>query len=284
MDKNAVNRLGTASVMLLFLAGTLVAFFFFNWWMFAANFVVWIVANCYGVGTGYHRHFTHNSFETTKWNKRGMVIAGCLALQGSFLRWVAVHRLHHEHTDEPGDPHSPIDGALWAQWLWMLLPNPNIPANVIDVHAKGLVKDAFYRKMSELWWLPALTLCAIMFSAGYMFSGWQMGLSLVLGYMAQVFIGWQITWSVNSVTHMKELGYRKFETADDSRNNHLVAFLTFGEGYHNNHHAFPWSAKHGGYRNFDLNYLLIRSFERIKLARRIRVESKLFIPQPTLVE
>lgn len=283
-DKNALNRLGTAVVMLTFLFGTITAFFFFSWTSFSTNSIIWFIANCYGVGVGYHRLFTHESFETTLWVKRSMVVAGCLALQGSFLRWVAIHRQHHKFTDKDGDPHTPLHGAWWAQWFWMLLPNPAIKAFIIEENASELAKDEFYQFMSKYWWLPSVTLNILMFCIGWYYGGWQLGASLVLGYMAQVFIGWQITWSVNSITHMKRFGYRTFVTKDASRNNHLVAFFTFGEGYHNNHHAFPKSAKHGGYGNLDINYEVICLLEKFEKAKKIIVAPAVKIPQPVLVE
>lgn len=267
MGERSKTRLHTAIFMLLFNVGAICALFYFSWLGLALGFTVWFIANCPGVGVGFHRLLTHRGFETPKWVEYTLTFIGCLALQGSPTVWVAVHRIHHKYVEQEGkDPHTPREGVAWAQWLWMLLPNPPLEEEIIQRYAPDLAKDKFHQWMHKYWWLPSTLLGVIL-----LFAGWpNPSLFLWVG-VVPVAVGWQITWMVNSVTH--KWGSRRFDTPDDSTNNLFVAILTFGEGWHNNHHKYPTSARHGlVWWEIDMNYyfiLLLVLFERaenLKLA------------------
>jgi stearoyl-CoA desaturase (delta-9 desaturase) len=180
---------------------------------------------------------------------------------------VAVHREHHKFAEQPGlDPHTTDDGFWWAHLLWMVLPNPAMKDNILEEFAgPKLMEDRFHRIMHKVWWAPSLVVGAILLIAG-----WPSPSLLLWGVVVPVTLGWHITWMVNSVTH--KWGSRRFNTKDNSRNNWLVAMLTFGEGWHNNHHAHPVSARHGGmaWYEFDMNYLVIRGFEKLGMIRDIK--------------
>lgn len=268
MVKSSLNRLHTAVFMLIFNVSAIIALFYFSWEGLAVGFTVWLIANWPGVGVGFHRLLTHRGFVTPKWLEYTLTTLGCLALQGSPTRWVAVHRIHHKFVEQEGkDPHTPRDGMAWSQWLWMLKPNPAIEGDINIKYAPDLAKDKYHQIIHKLWWLPSLILGSFL-----LYIGWPNPSLLLWGAVVPVAIGWQITWMVNSVNH--KWGSKRFEINDDSTNNWIVAILTFGEGWHNNHHAYPNSARHGlAWYEVDMNYYLIRILEFFKLAKKLKLAS-----------
>ncbi len=207
-----------------------------------------------GVTVGYHRLLTHRSFKTPKWLEHGFAILGICCFQDTPARWVAVHRMHHAHSDDRPDPHSPRVSMFWSHIGWLLYVNRQTHSVAsLEKFAKDLLRDPFYLKLELSPWRQFMFSggqIVLYFLAGALFallsaSGWaaavQQGVSWVVwGVFLRVVIVWHITWSVNSLTHL--FGYRNYETGEDSRNNWLVALLSFGEGWHNNHHQDPSAA------------------------------------------
>lgn len=255
-------------------------------WFFSWTGVVICVLGTYvhgtlGIGLCYHRLLTHRGFVCPKWLEHSLAVIAVCAFQDTPARWVAVHRRHHEHADEPPDPHSPIIGFLWAHVGWLLFIGDDMERmHIYSRYARDVVRDPFYRRIDK----PAVYLGIIFaswlvyFGAGVLIElalggtteeAVQFGFSLVVwGVFLRTVIVWHTTWSVNSVTHL--WGYRNYETDEDSTNNFLVGLLSNGEGWHNNHHADPRSARHGHkWWEFDLTYLTIRLLGRLGLARDI---------------
>ncbi len=243
--------------------GAIAAFFFFSWSALAVTAVLWVLGQNVGIGMSYHRLLTHRGYTTPKWVEYIMAVCGTLALQGGPIYWVAVHRLHHQLTDRPGDPHSPRDGKWWSHTGWILQGTLRNRNALLMRYAPDLTRDAFYVWLSRYHWVPVTLIGVGLYFAG----GWPW---VFWGVFLRVTLGLHVTWLVNSATHI--WGSRRFDTRDDSRNNWWVALLTGGEGWHNNHHAHPVSARHGmAWYEIDVNYLGIRLLGFLGLARRIKV-------------
>ena len=240
------------------------ALFFFSW----QNLVIMLVGNwivgSLGVGLGYHRLLTHRSFKAPKWLEYALTVCGAMAIQDDAPKWVATHRIHHRYTEQDGDPHSTKPGFFWAHLGWIIRGRAqDHTAATLRKYVPDLMKDRFHVALAKFYYLPLLVSALLLFAAG----GWG---AVLWGVFARVVFGWHSTWLVNSATHF--WGSRRFETKDDSTNNWAVALLTFGEGWHNNHHAHPASARHGlAWYEFDQNWLTIRLFEKLGWARDVRL-------------
>ena len=226
-----------------------------------------------GIGMSYHRQLTHRGYWTPKWVEYAMATCATLALEGGPLFWVAVHRLHHRVTDKPGDPHSPRDGAWWSHMGWMLWGRLHNHSPLLKRYVPDLQKQPFYRTLSQWHWVPVTALGHVFLFAGIAVGGLRLGVSWVLwAIFLRVVLGLHVTWLVNSATHL--WGSRRFQTRDDSRNNWWVALLSGGEGWHNNHHAHPVSARHGmAWYELDVNYWGIRLLGLLGLAKKIKVQT-----------
>ena len=254
----------TTITMALFHVGAVSALFMFNWRAFGvAVFLYWMCTGL-GISMGYHRLHTHRSYKLPIWIEYFFAVCGTLTLEGGPIFWVATHRIHHQHSDKPGDPHSPRDGAWWAHMLWLLTgESKHSNTRMMSKYAPDLAKDRFYVWLNDYHWLPLVVLGVILFAVG----GWPM---LLWGVCVRVVFGLHATWLVNSATHM--WGGRRFNTRDDSRNNWWVALITFGEGWHNNHHAHPTSARHGlAWYELDLSWIQITILKYLGIAKSIRV-------------
>lgn len=243
---------------------TVAAFFFFSWENLAAMLIGnWIVGSL-GVGLGYHRLLTHRSFKAPKWLEYVLTVFGAMAIQDDAPKWVATHRIHHQFTEEDGDPHSTRPGFWWAHVGWIICGKAqDHDAETLQKYVPDLMKDKFHVTLAKYYYVPLIVSGFILFAIG----GWSM---VLWGVFARVVFGWHSTWLVNSATHF--FGSRRFETKDDSTNNAAIALLTFGEGWHNNHHAAPTSARHGlKWYEFDANWLTIRLFEKLGWAKNVRV-------------
>jgi stearoyl-CoA desaturase (delta-9 desaturase) len=224
---------------------------------------------------GYHRLLTHRSFQTPKLVEYILTVLGTLANQGGPLRWVAVHRIHHQHSDTEGDPHSPRDGVWWAHLLWWM---PYVPAlddpGRYERYVVDLVKDPVCCFLQRYHFLGSLVLAGLLLTLGEICGG--VGLSwLVWGMFVRTTLLYHATWLVNSAAH--QWGYRSYATRDGSTNLWWVALLTLGEGWHNNHHAFPRSARHGlRWWELDLTYCLIRLLSLVNMATQVHGPSKAF--------
>jgi stearoyl-CoA desaturase (delta-9 desaturase) len=241
------------------------ALFYFSWQNLIAMLILnWMVASL-GIGIGFHRLLTHRGFKTPKWLEYGLTILGSLAIQDGAIKWVATHRIHHAHTETDQDPHSPREeGGFWAHTGWILRGKAQEhDTATLSRFVPDLLKDRFHVLLARYYSIPTIILGLILFAIG----GWTM---ILWGIFLRTVVGWHETWLVNSATHL--WGTRRFETKDDSTNNGLIAFFSFGEGWHNNHHAHPTSARHGlKWYELDLNWLTIRLFERLGLAKQVRV-------------
>ena len=254
----------TAIFMVAFHIGAIAALFFFSWKAVLAAAVLYMFAINMGIGMGYHRLLTHRGFKTPKLVEYFLAVCGTLALEGGPIFWVATHRLHHQLSDKTGDPHTPTEGGWWAHVGW-ILSGESLHAQTVMLarYAPDLTKDRFHVWLSKYHWVP-LTIVGLGLLA---IGGWTW---VLWGIFFRVTVGLHSTWLVNSATHM--WGSRRFPTRDESRNNWWVALLTGGEGWHNNHHAHPVSARHGlKWYEFDPNYYGIWLLKVLGLARDIKI-------------
>jgi len=262
-DREKLNWPTTATLA-LFHVGAVAALFMFNWRAFAvAVFLIWMTTGL-GISMGYHRLHTHRSYKVPLRLEYFLAVCGALTLEGGPIFWVATHRIHHQRSDQPGDPHSPRDGAWWAHMGWILFGEAkHNNTRLTSKYAPDLAKRRFYVWLNSYHWLPTVGLGLLLLTLG--------GLPMMLwGICLRIVIGLHGTWLVNSVTHM--WGSRRFATSDDSRNNWWVALITFGEGWHNNHHAHPTSARHGlAWYEFDPSWIQIKILGFFGIAKSIQV-------------
>lgn len=264
--QSAINRPNWATIIVITLLhiAAVGALFFFSWRSFAvAVFLYWMLT-CFGISMGYHRLLTHRSYKIPILLEYFFAVCGTLTLEGGPISWVATHRIHHQNSDRPGDPHSPREGAWWAHAGWLLFGEANQLSTVrMSRYAPDLAKHRFYIWLNNYHWVPLAALSILLYAIG--------GVSLFLwGVCVRVVVGLHATWLINSATHM--WGSRRFATHDDSRNNWWVALITFGEGWHNNHHAHPTSARHGlTWYEFDISWLQIRLLRLVGLAKSVQV-------------
>lgn len=268
INKQQVGRINweTVITMIVFHAGAVVALFMFSWPALIIALVLLWVAGGLGIGMGFHRLLTHRGYKTPKWVEYVLTICGTLALQSGPIQWITTHRIHHAHTDEPGEPHTPRDGAWWAHMGWIIRGTAqNNDRATIERYAPDLLKDRFYVWISRWYYLPLVLLgIALLFLGGWSVFMW--------GIFLRVTIGWHSTWLVNSATHM--WGSQRFTTGDDSTNNFLIALISFGEGWHNNHHAHPRAARHGlAWYEIDFNWWGIRTLQLLGLAKSVKLIS-----------
>lgn len=267
-----VNKRGrlnwnTSGFMIVFHLCAVAALFMFSWKVFLITIVLLWVAGSLGIGMGFHRLLTHRSYKTPKVVEYFLTTCGLLALEGGAINWVVTHRIHHGNTDIPGDPHTPRDGRWWSHMGWILRGTAQQhEEEVMWRYAPDLMKDPVHIWLNRLYFMP-LVVCGLLLFA---FGGWS---AMMWGVFLRVTFGLHATWLVNSATHI--WGSRRFETNDDSTNNWWVALLSFGEGWHNNHHAHPRSAKHGlAWYELDLNWWGIRTLKALGLAKGIRLVNK----------
>ena len=239
------------------------ALFFWSWPALITAVVLFWVAGSLGIGMGFHRLLTHRGYKVPKAVEYFLATCGTLALEGGPIQWVVTHRIHHAHADRAGDPHTPRDGGWWAHIGWILWGTAqNHDQDTIDRYAPDLIKDGYYRWLNRFYCIPLLVVGVMLF----IFGGWGV---MLWGVFLRLIIALHATWLVNSATHL--WGRTRFETGDDSRNSWWVALLTFGEGWHNNHHAHPTSARHGlRWYEFDMNWLGIRALQLLGLAHSIK--------------
>jgi fatty-acid desaturase len=253
----------TTLFMLAFHIGAVAALFMFSWKALVLAIVFWWVAGSLGIGIGYHRLLTHRGYKTPKSVEHFLTVCGTLALEGGPIAWVATHRVHHQNTDKEGDPHSPRDGGLWAHMGWIITGQAmHSNAKELLPYVPDLRKDKFHLWISKWHWVPLAVLGVGVFLIG----GWSCVLWTIF---LRTVIGLHSTWLVNSATHM--WGSRRFLTEDTSKNNLWVAMLTFGEGWHNNHHAVPQAARHGlAWYEFDVNWYGICALRMLGLAHDVK--------------
>jgi fatty-acid desaturase len=219
-----------------------------------------------GVTVGLHRLLTHRSFSTYQWLERALATLGALAFQGGVVDWVAIHRLHHAHADTEDDPHSPKYSFWRGHFLWLFYFDARVADEGLKArYVKDLCKDP-YMKFLEDW---SIGLQALLFFALYVvgdFVGPDLGLSwAVYGVFVRAAVLQQIAWLINSASHT--WGYRTYATRDQSVNCWWLTLPSLGEGWHNNHHAFPTSARFGlRWYELDLGFVAIRVLQALRLA------------------
>jgi fatty-acid desaturase len=250
--------------MIVFHLGALAALFMFSWRNLAAAVFLYWLATGLGISLGYHRLHTHRSFVVPRPLEYFFALCGALTFEGGPISWVATHRVHHQNSDHDGDPHTPRDGKWWSHIGWLVLgESMHSNTRIMSKYAPDLARHRFYVWLNNYHWVPSLILLPILMACG----GWSM---VMWGLCFRVVFGLHATWLVNSATHL--WGKRRFETRDDSRNNWWVALITFGEGWHNNHHAHPTSARHGlAWYEFDPSWLTLKVLRYFGIARAVRV-------------
>lgn len=256
-------------------------------WAGVGVFFVTGAATAIGISVCWHRLLAHRSFACPLWLEHAMALMGACSIQGSPVWWVAVHRLHHKHADKPGDPHSPLVAFLWAHLGWIIVVQPDTEPEPCEKYVPDIMRDPFYRWLHCYGWVwfvffHVLAIGALGYLYGYLTGTDPITMAasfLVWGVFFRIVVVWHFTFAVNSVTHL--WGYRNYETGENSRNNWLVALLTYGEGWHNNHHAQPRSASHGHkWWEFDLGFAFIRLLEGLGLAWNVVRPRPATTPEP----
>lgn len=262
-NSKGINKV-TVVAMTAFHIGAVAAFFYVDYGaMLVAAFLYWL-SGMLGIGMGYHRLLTHRGYKTPKWVEYFLTFCGTLALEGGPIFWVATHRIHHQYSDKEGDPHTPREGTYWAHMGWIFTGAAmHHDTQVLRRYVPDLSKDPVHVWLTKWHWVPQVVVGLALLAYG--------GMPYVLwGTAFRVTAGLHATWLVNSATH--KWGSRRFQTRDDSTNNWWVAMVTWGEGWHNNHHAHPVSARHGlAWYEIDLNYYGIKTLQLLGLATDIKV-------------
>lgn len=236
---------------------------FFSWSALGVTlFLHWFFGSI-GICLGYHRLLSHRSLQVPQWLEYAIALIGALALQGGPIFWVAGHRLHHAYTeDKDKDPYAASRGFWWSHMLWLFYPQAEFfNYEQYKQFAPDLERDPFYRWLNRYFFLLQIPLGLLLYAIG----GWSF---VIWGIFVRVVLLWHSTWFINSVTHM--WGYRTFDTDDNSRNLWWAAIFTYGEGWHNNHHAHPNVAK-AGWRwwEFDVTWWAIWVLKGIGLAHKV---------------
>jgi sn-2 palmitoyl-lipid 9-desaturase len=246
-----------------FHALALLAPWFFSWSALGVTiFLHWLFGSI-GICLGYHRMLTHRSFYVPKWLERTITLIGALALQGGPTFWVAGHRMHHLYTeDNEKDPYSAQKGFWWSHMMWLFYPQDRFfDRESYRQFAPDIDKDPFYRFLDRYFLMLQVPVGVVL----YLLGGWSF---VIYGVFLRAVLLWHSTWLINSASHMS--GYRTFEPEDNSRNLWWAAILTYGEGWHNNHHAYPNVAKAGlKWWEIDMTWWSIAVLKRLGLAKRI---------------
>ncbi len=230
-----------------------------------------------GITIGFHRYFSHKSFECPRWVKWMLGITGSMACQGDLYWWCAVHRTHHQHSDEADDPHSPHVGSggrlrrfIYSHFGWLFrIEQPDQQRYVPDLKADRDLQ--IISKLFPFWVFLSLLIPTVL--GGVLSGSWFGALTGFLwGGLVRIFFEHHVTWSVNSVCHI--WGAQPYDSHDHSRNNAIVGVLALGEGWHNNHHAFPTSARHGlAWWQFDSSWIIIKMMSMVGMARALKTPS-----------
>ena len=236
---------------------------FFSWPALGLTLLLHWLFGSIGICLGYHRLLSHRSFQVPQWLEYLIAFIGALALQGGPIFWVAGHRLHHAHTeDNSEDPYSAKRGFWWSHMLWMLYPYAKFfDYDQYSRYAPELVRDPVYQWLNRYYLLLQIPLGILLYGLG----GWSF---VIYGIFLRAVLLWHSTWFINSVTHL--WGYRTFSTHDNSRNLWWAAILTYGEGWHNNHHAYPQVARAGWqWWEIDVTWWAIWLLQTLGLAQKV---------------
>ncbi len=260
-------------------------------WSYLAMVVLGWALTSLGITIGFHRLLSHKSFETYRWVRAFWTLLGSLSVEGAPLVWCAVHRRHHGHSDQDGDPHSPnlhgpgllgfLKGFWHGQVGWLFSGYWSKPE--LEKYIPDLSKDRLLLWVNQYYYLFVFTSLGIPTVCGYFIEYYFGGesanpwfgalLGFLWGGLVRIFLTHHMTWSINSVCHI--FGKRQFKSGDNSTNNLVCAILTMGEGWHNNHHAFPSSARHGlMWYQLDMSWIIIRTMQMVGLAWDVKLPSK----------
>lgn len=235
------------------------ALFTFSWQNLAVTAFLWWFVQSFGLGIGYHRLLSHKGFKTFKSFEYFLTFLASISMQSGAITWVTCHRIHHAFTATDTDPHSPTENGFWWSHIGWILKGAaqNNDEATHRRYSPDLMKDKFHVFLNKYYLVPTVVLgVALYFIGGYSMVLWAIFLRTVWA--------WHCTWLVNSATHL--WGTRRFETKEDSRNVWWVALLTWGEGWHNNHHAHPVSAKHGfKWYEIDINWYQLKVLKAVGL-------------------
>ncbi len=249
--------------LVIFHIGAVCAFLpgIFSWQGVGVALLLHWITGGLGITLGWHRLLSHRSFQVPKWLEYFFAFCGTLALQGGILWWVGLHRHHHLHSDEDVDHHDSKKGFLWSHIRWMCF---EIPAESdIPRFTKDICDDRFYQFLNKYFFPLQVGLGVLLYAIG----GWSF---VFWGVFARLVLVYHCTWLVNSATH--KFGYRTFETTDNSTNCWWVALTTYGEGWHNNHHAYQYSARHGmQWWELDITWLTIQLLQFLGLATKVKL-------------
>jgi stearoyl-CoA desaturase (delta-9 desaturase) len=253
--------------------GALAAPFTFSWSGLVVFLVLAWLTGIVGITLCYHRLLTHRSFKTPKWFEYSLTVLGCAAWQGSPVQWVGTHRIHHKHSDHEADPHTPRHGFTWSHVFWCMVRNQGALTKWTAAEAaRDLCRDPGTRLIARLYLVPQFALAALCLLGGWGAS--YLGLEtsalswFIWGVCLRTVVVYHVTWFVNSAAHT--WGYQSYATRDRSTNLWWVAVLSWGEGWHNNHHGDQRAAAHGRrWFEIDMTYWMIRSLALVGLAREI---------------
>ncbi|TXT30679.1 MAG: stearoyl-CoA desaturase (delta-9 desaturase) [Planctomycetota bacterium] len=248
--------------MLAMHAGAIAAPFFFEWRSLIIAVVLHWLTCSVGVCLAYHRCLSHGSFRLAPPVRFFVTLCGVLSGQGSPLTWVATHRVHHARSDQGGDPHSPREGFWWSHLLWLFVSRSAADRQrLYRVFAPDLVQDRMLQFFDRTYGLWLVSFAIALFAVG----GWSL---LLWGLCLRIVVGYHTTWLINSASHV--WGYRNYETTDGSRNLWWAGLLAYGEGWHNNHHAWPREACYSHrWWELDLTWQTIRVLRLLGLATAV---------------
>ena len=234
---------------------------FWSWGSVLTLLILYWVTACLGVTIGYHRLLSHRSFSVPRWLERFFATCGALSAEYGPIGWVGIHRQHHKYSDTNKDPHNIYNGFWFSHLTWMFRES-DAERNAYNF-AKDLQKDTYYLWLDKWFLALQLPLGLLLYKLG----GWSY---VLWGIFLRLSVVYQVTWLVNSLAHTS--GSRPYETTDNSHNNGIVALLTFGEGWHNNHHMYPRSAKHGMFPGqIDITWYHIWVMQSLGLAKEVRL-------------
>ena len=243
--------------------GCLLAPFTFTWSAFNCFLVMYFITGCLGITLSYHRQLSHKSFNTPKWLEYLLAYCGAMAVQGDPLEWASSHRHHHQHCDTPKDPHTPYEGFWWSHCGWLLDNEATLKRVGDRSNAQEIAAQPFYRWLEKTYIWHVVAWAAAFYAAGGL--PW-----LVWGFCVRTCWVYHITWAVNSVAHV--WGSQTYNTGDLSRNNWWIGILAFGEGWHNNHHAFEFSARHGlEWWQIDMTWMCVCVLKFFGLADKVKL-------------
>jgi sn-1 stearoyl-lipid 9-desaturase len=249
--------------LVIFHIGAICAFLpgLFSWQGVGVAILLHWITGGLGITLGWHRLLSHRSFQVPKWLEYFFAFCGTLALQGGIIWWVGLHRHHHLHSDRDVDHHDSKKGFLWSHVRWMCF---EVPAESdIPRFTKDIADDPFYQFLNNYFFPLQVVLGVMLYAIG----GWPF---VFWGVFARLVIVYHCTWLVNSATH--KFGYRNFETTDNSTNCWWVALTTYGEGWHNNHHAYQYSARHGmKWWEIDITWITIQVLQLLGLATKVKL-------------